>query len=107
LKANAFNDYQNNFWCPHFDKGYTGIVYLNDYTGAGTNLYDVIGNHDNKVPEHYMPWRKKTNYKVIKQLYSKFNRLVIFNSKKFLHGMAIDDDTFFNEERYNVVLFFK
>jgi hypothetical protein len=103
-----FNDYFNNYWGPHQDLGYNGIVYLNDFTYPGTNLYEEI-EHDNWTgPEHYAPWRPKSKYKIIKTIESRFNRLVLFDGKKFPHGMAITDDTFFNSiTRFNQVVFFK
>lgn len=102
-----FNDYKNNYWWPHYDApGYTAIVYLNDITTAGTNLYVGIGEDiepDNH--EHYAPWKPKSKYYRAKTLEAKFNRLVIFDGGAFLHGMAVDDDTFFNIERKNLVIF--
>jgi hypothetical protein len=101
-----FNDYQNNFWFPHYDKGYTGIIYLNELTCAGTNLYEqVVEDYDN-IAEHLIPWRSKTKYNVIYTIPNKYNQMVLFDGKKFKHGMAINDDIFFNEIRKNLVLFF-
>jgi hypothetical protein len=107
LVDHPFNDYKNNYWWPHYDSpGYTAIVYLNDITTAGTNLYVGIG--DNVEPdnhEHYAPWKSKSKYYRAKMLEAKYNRLVIFDGGSFLHGMAIEDDTFFNTERMNLVMF--
>jgi hypothetical protein len=59
------------------------------------------------MPEHYAPWRLKTKYKIIKQLQGKFNRLIMFDGAKFLHGMDISTDDFFKVRRINQVLFFR
>ena len=107
FKNSSFNDYKNNFWNPHKDGGYTAIIYLNKDSGPGTNLYETVEPDVNKMPEHWEPWRQRSKYKVIKTIESVYNRLVLFDGKKFLHGMAIEDDRFFHEERLNVVLFLK
>lgn len=101
-----FNDYFNNYWAPHRDLGYNGIVYLNTNESTGTNLYEEIIPDNWSEPEHYAPWRPKNNYKVIKTIDPKFNQLVMFDGKKFLHGMSITDDRFFKKDRFNQVLFF-
>jgi hypothetical protein len=105
FKHNVFNDYENNYWSPHTDPGYTAIVYLDKDVGPGTNLYEQMEPDVNHAPEHWAPWRPRSKYKIIKTLESTYNRLVLFNGKKFLHGMAIEDDRFFNEERLNVAIF--
>jgi len=102
-----FNDYFNNFWAPHRDLGYNGIVYFNDFQDSGTNLYKALETDIWNDPEHYSPWRPKRFYKVIKHLQAKFNRLVLFDGKKFLHGMNIKDDKYFHSYRFNQVFFFK
>ncbi len=62
---NNFNDYINNYWWPHLDSGYTGIVYFNENDFySGTNLYKIL-NIDEEPPdcsEHYAPWRRKSWY---------------------------------------------
>jgi hypothetical protein len=103
-----FNDYKNNYWWPHFDYGYTGIIYLNDYNGVGTNLYlEIDKDVDEQTPEHLYPWRPKEKYEIVYEIYSRHNRLVLFDGKKLKHGMAVNDDTFFKEKRKNLVLFFE
>lgn len=101
-----FNDYKSKFWYPHIDSGYTALIYLNKYDGAGTNLYEQVEPDYDNIPEHSKPWRDRYKYKVIKRLEAKFNRLVIFDGKKFKHGMAIEDDTFFHQRRMNIAVFF-
>jgi hypothetical protein len=98
-----FNDYFNNYWAPHRDLGYTGIVYFNS---SGTNLYEVIEDDPWNGPEHLEPWRPKSKYRVIKALEARYNRLVLFNGRQFLHGMSIDDDAFFKDYRFNQAIFF-
>jgi hypothetical protein len=108
MKDRDYNDYKNNYWCPHRDGGYNMIIYLNHYNGGGTNLYERIQyDHPETFKEHSDPWRHKSKYKVLKTLKAEFNKMYIFDGKKFLHGMAIEDDTFFKVERKNLVLFFK
>lgn len=102
-----FNDYFNNFWAPHKDIGYNGIVYFNDSKESGTNLYSAVEIDEWNDPEHFSPWRPKKLYKVIKNLEAKFNRLVLFDGAKFLHGMNITDDQYFKTYRFNQVFFFK
>ncbi len=101
-----FNDYFNNYWGPHRDLGYTGIIYFYDDKDAGTNLYEKVQEDIWNEPEHFSPWRSKSKYKLIKQIEAKFNRLVLFNGKKFLHGMNISNDRYFKEYRINQVIFF-
>jgi hypothetical protein len=101
-----FNDYKNNYWAPHLDAGYNAIIYLNTVPTA-TNLYEQLEDDPWTTPEHYEPWRKKSKYKIIKQLEGKFNRLIMFDGAKFLHGMDISNDDFFNIHRINQVLFFR
>jgi hypothetical protein len=110
FKKNSFNDYQNNYWWPHIDFGYNGIVYLNkNDVESGTNLYESLTSNTEPLnyPEHYQPWKSKSNYKLIHTIKPKFNRLVLFDGLKFLHGMNIcNDDYFGNKYRINQVFFF-
>jgi hypothetical protein len=103
-----FNNFKDNYWYPHIDFGYNGIVYLNkgDDT-CGTNLYRNI-YYDKPIAEHVEPWRPKERYDIIKTIKPKFNRCVLFDGKKFPHGMNIPNDMYFGEEyRFNQVFFFK
>ena len=106
---NDFNNYKNNYWFPHTDEGYTGIVYLNKNDDVcGTNLYKQIRpDLPRSRGEHVDPWRSKENWEIIKTFKPKYNRCVLFNGKKFYHGMHIPDDRYFGDEyRLNQVLFF-
>jgi len=100
-----FNDYKNNYWWPHRDNGYNGIVYFTENENAGTNLYENI-NDSITTSEHNCPWRDKNKWRVIKTFKSTFNSLVLFDGLKFLHGMNIEDDYYFDTYRVNQVFFF-
>lgn len=102
-----FNNYRENFWGPHRDSGYTCIIYLDTFEGPGTNLYEAVGFDQQNCAEHVAPWRSRNKYKVIKTFVAKQNRLIMFNGKKFLHGMAIENNYFFTEERKNLAMFFR
>lgn len=106
-----FNDYQNNYWWPHYDVGYTALIYFNkNDVECGTNLYAPLygTNYLNLHQEHFCPWKPKKHFEIIKHLKPKYNKLVLFNAKKFLHGMNICNDRYFGDEfRINQVLFFK
>ena len=104
-----FNDYKNNYWYPHKDYGYTALIYFNKDDIDGTNLYQDVGNDFNNIKnvlEHTEPWRPKEKWKIIHTIEAKYNRCVIFDGLIF-HGMAVNNDTFFNKYRVNQVLFFK
>jgi hypothetical protein len=108
---NKFNDYGNNYWWPHTDSGYTGIVYFNrhDYY-SGTNLYEIINHKEEppNYPEHYQPWRNKNNFKLLKKISPEYNKFVFFDGLKFTHGMNICDGKYFSHEyRFNQVFFYK
>jgi len=111
FKKCNFNDYKNNYWWPHLDSGYNGIVYLNanDHV-SGTNLYENLYSKEepSNCPEHFIPWRNKNNYRLVKNLIPRYNRLVLFDGLKFYHGMNIcNDDYFYETYRFNQVFFFK
>ena len=111
FNKSIFNDYHNNYWWPHLDEGYTGILYLNkDDSVNGTNLYNQLNYQKEyeKYPEHYKPWRNKSDYELIKTFEPKFNRMILFDALKFHHGMNIENDQYFGETyRVNQVFFFK
>lgn len=110
FKKDKFNDYQNNYWWPHKDIGYTALIYLNENDlVSGTNLYENLNPKEEppNYPEHYRPWRGKENYNLLKTLEPKFNRMVLFDGLKFFHGMNICNDDYFDSKyRMNQVLFF-
>jgi hypothetical protein len=108
FKTSAFNDYKQNYWWPHIDEGYTGILYLSDDTESGTNLYNVLNyTKDFNTNEHYTPWRSKKDYQILMSLKSKFNRMVLFDGLKFCHAMNICNQKYFGGEyRINQVFFF-
>jgi len=92
----GFNDYENNYWFPHFDMGYTAIIYLSENDEeCGTNIYENVVNDDKDYYECYNPWRSKNKWKVIKTLKPKFNRCILFDGSKFRHGMNIIDQRYF------------
>lgn len=103
-----YNNYRDHYWWPHFDYGFTGIIYLNEYRGVGTNIYQQIEPDISfDIPEHMHPWRPKSKYRVISEIECVYNRMVLFDGKKLQHGMAINDDTFSRTMRKNIVLFFE
>jgi hypothetical protein len=50
--------------------------------------------------------KNQDKYKIIKTIQSKYNRLVLFDGKRFLHNMAINNDAFFYQKRMNLATFF-
>ena len=102
-----FNDYKNCVWWPHQDNGYNGIVYFSDE--CGTNLYSTDTTDElPNAPEHYKPWRLRENYKILKTLEPKYNRLVLFDGFKFPHGVDICSHRYYGKEyRKNQVFFFQ
>lgn len=106
-----FNNYLDNYWYPHTDSGYNAIVYLNknECDKSGTNLYRSIQpDLPRSRGEHVDPWRSKENWKIITTLKPAYNRCVLFDGKKFPHGMHICDDMYFGDEfRLNQVFFFE
>ena len=104
FSKNDFNDYKNCFWWPHLDLGWGGIVYFNkDEEDSGTNIFDPQvcetpeWEYRLKAPEHYLSWRPKENYSVLKTFKSKYNSLVFFDGSKFPHSMNIVNDRFFRD----------
>lgn len=104
-----FNNYQNNYWWPHLDPGYTAIIYFNNHDEvSGTNLYKCLEDNYKPTFEHWEPWISKDKFSLIKTLSPKFNRLVLFDAAKFYHGMNICNDNYFEDSyRLNQVLFFE
>lgn len=106
FKRCSFNNFSDNYWWPHRDHGYTGIVY---FDSSSTNLYEEMHRDDPKgVAEHFAPWRPKDRFRLLKTLESKYNRLVLFDGKKFFHGMNISDHTYFSDRyRTNQAIFLR
>lgn len=105
-----FNDYENKYWWPHCDDGYNGIIYLNkDDISCGTNLYN-LDNLDTTIDEEYEhthPWRSKKHYSILKSIEPVYNRCVLFDGLKFLHGMNICNDKYFSDIfRLNLAFFY-
>ena len=111
FKKCEFNNYENIYWWPHKDCGYTGIVYFNDGDEiSGTNLYENLDseNEPPNCPEHFDPWRNKDKWRLVKTLIPRYNRLVLFDGLKFFHGMNICNDYYFGQNcRFNQVFFFE
>ena len=98
------NDHIDNYWYPHLDAGYTALIY---FEGTGTNLYATPNQFEvedcDSIPEHVKPWRSKEDYELLLTFEGKYNRLVLFNGKKFYHGA----DIYYSPvKRFNQVLFF-
>ena len=105
-----FNNYHDNWWWPHRDRGYNAIVYLNDEFGdseyTGTALFHPDGLQA-KTNEGVDPWIPKFEYELVKHMKGKYNRCVLFDGKLFPHAMLIDNDDWFQDfYRVNTVLFF-
>jgi hypothetical protein len=104
-----FNDYHNNFWCPHKDTGYTGLIYLNENDNFnGTNIYKKIDNsYKSNGVEHYKPWVPKEKFELIMTIPPVYNRMFLFNASKYYHGMNIYNCRYSHEEyRLNLAFFF-
>ena len=100
---NEFNDYENNYWWPHQDTGYVGLVYFNkDDDECGTNLYEMLDLEEpkrkKKVQEHTEPWRSKERYRLLKHIPPVYNMCVLFDGHHFPHGMNICNDRYFGDE---------
>ena len=108
MNCRSFNDYQNNYWMPHYDDTdgvrYTFIVYLNKKGCDGTNFFTTDNFDYAKEDEHTKPWVDKQNFKLLYNVKSQFNMCVAFKAN-LLHGMAINSDEFFNHFRINQVTF--
>ncbi len=118
FKKDPFNNYDTHYWWPHNDGGYNAIIYLNkDITEEfmGTHIYKPINSEilNRNENEHYRPWTLKEDWEIMFSFKAKYNRMVIFDGKKYKHGMDISDDRFFGETlenakfRINQVLFFQ
>ena len=110
FKKCEFNNYKNNYWWPHLDVGYTGIVFFDK---AATNLYRHLGEpgkeiqYLNNTTEHESPWRSTNEWEKILTLNGEFNRMILFEASKFYHGLDISDDRYTKKFRMNQVIFLK
>ena len=99
-----FNNYKENYWWPHKDNAqYVCLIYLNDPGCDGTNLYEDTNFNPTK-PEHQQPWINKKNFTCFFTFKPSFNDLFIFPAN-MLHGMNIETDRFFKEDRINQAIF--
>lgn len=123
-----FNNFEDNYWFPHLDNGYTCIVYFNvfgnneagDVITGGTNLYHPKLKEEKwfqdmmeEVPLGKNPWIPKKDVELVHTLEPVYNRMVLFDGNKFPHGSAVTNRTFFynlNERptnfRRNLCFFF-
>ena len=110
MKKDPFHTPDTHYWWPHFDMGWTAIVYLNEEDDTGTNLYETCEEEEtakNNTEEHYEPWRPKEKYKLLHTFEPKFNRLVMFDGSKYCHGMNLCSDKFSTgHPRMNQVFFY-
>ena len=115
-----YNTYDTHYFWPHLDWGYTCIVYFHD--SNGTNLYHPDLKKEEwfktlmeKPPEGKQPWIPKEKVTKLHTLEAKYNRMVLFDGKKFPHGCAVDNKDFFSEtihvapdkSRNNLVFFYE
>lgn len=101
----SFNKYQDNYWWPHNDSGYTALVYLNEQNFPGTNIYTRLCKEESGT-EHSTPWQSKSNYILEHNLEAEYNKLVFFDGKKLCHSMSVTDNLFCDVIRFNQVFFF-
>ncbi len=110
MKRSSFHTPDTHYWWPHFDQGYTAILYLNEEDDTGTNLYLTNKKEEEAkfaTEEHYEPWRPKGEYELIHTFEPKFNRLIMFNARKHCHGMNLCSDLFSTGiPRMNQVFFY-
>ena len=109
LLHKGFNDYENCYWYPHNDTGLNAIVYLNEETTAGTNLYapQLIYPKNPREPEHLWPWKPRHLWPLAKTITARYNTMSIFDGHKFYHGMSVNDELWFKKYRLNQVFFLK
>jgi len=105
-----FNDYKNCYWWPHYDNGYTLLIYLNhDNKENGLNLYadsDYIKKQFEYFHEHLNPWQNKKHYKLLRHIKTPFNTAIFFNAKKLLHSCAVNELNYIENHRLSQAMFF-
>jgi len=100
-----YNDYENNYWYPHNDPGINAIVYLNEETTAGTNIYAPQLIYPMGDLEHSSPWKPKHFWPLAKTITARYNTMVIFDGHRFYHSMSVNDELWFKKYRLNQVYF--
>lgn len=121
IYRHPFNNLKNDYWYPHVDSGWNGLVYLNknDSGKNGTNIYSIRKNRNRIIQrimnthEHSSPWISKDQLDLLDTTESKYNSFAFYNGVKYFHGMNIGDDQYvcnmgeeLEEERMNQVFFF-
>jgi hypothetical protein len=103
---NEANDYKNNYFWPHRDEATTCLIYLSKSVSHTNIYYDYHGDKSyGEHTEHSHPWRSKKDWVLTKQLVGSYNKMIMFDTKRFYHSMDVND-TFFNEYRLNQVIRF-
>lgn len=101
-----FNDYKNNYWYPHYDQGYSLLVYFNEVNLL--NLYDSkVDYNPDDIVEHIEPWQDRSKFNLLKQFRVPFNTAILFPADKLLHGCGVEDTRFFETMRINQAIFFQ
>ena len=113
FNSHTFNNYEENYWWPHLDEGYTALVYLNkDDEVNGTNIYKCLEDSEEDVRrttnEHYSPWRPKKCYELVKSIKPRYNTCIMFDANSYLHGQTVSNKKYFGKNfRLNQALFFE
>ena len=98
------NKFQNKLFHPHTDSGKTALVYLNKGKSKGTNFYSYVDFEvGTEHKEHFYP---KNKAKVLHNIESEYNKLIIWNGALQYHGMCMDKK-WLDEWRINQVFFFQ
>ena len=106
MNCTKFNNYKDNYWAPHTDdldgEVMTFLIYFNLEGCDGTNFYNAKRKFVGR--EHDSPWCSKNFYDLLLNAPSQYNMCLAFNTN-ITHGMAINDNTFFNKFRLNQAIF--
>ena len=113
-----FDLYQDNYWWPHIDDGYTALIYLNKFSYPGTNMYQhkIYNSPEDyrkiedlvwlRANEHLEPWQPKSDWKLNYTIQAEYNKLVLFDGFTNVHSMNVDSSIFESQTRLNQALFF-
>jgi hypothetical protein len=113
-----FDLYQDNYWWPHIDDGYTSLIYLNKFSYPGTNMYQhkIYNSPEDyrkievrvwlRANEHLEPWQPKSDWKLNYTIQAEYNKLVLFDGFTNVHSMNVDSSIFQSQTRLNQALFF-